>query len=175
MTDRIQLLRDDREKNVSKEEIPVRDRAYRQAMTDHPGESVKVQYAYGFAQTLKDKSILIQKEDVLAGFLYQYTYNVNFPMKVSEKFDPAGRASFHMDTRREVKEYKELFSVDSGSAEEREFMEFADGSEAWLFKHWHSGHTLAGYPILLKKGFAGLLNEVESEEKKMCQRKKRIR
>ena len=37
MTDRIQLLRDDREKNVSKEEIPVRDRAYRQAMTDHPG------------------------------------------------------------------------------------------------------------------------------------------
>ena len=166
MTDRIQLLRDDREKNVSKEEIPVRDRAYRQAMTDHPGESVKVQYAYGFAQTLKDKSILIQKEDVLAGFLYQYTYNVNFSMKVSEKFDPAGRASFHMDTRREVKEYKELFDVDSGSPEEKEFMEFADGSEAWLFKHWHSGHTLAGYPILLKKGFAGLLNEVESEEKK---------
>ena len=104
MTERIRILKMNRGKNVKKEEIPVRDRSYRLAIIEHPKSSVKIQYAYGFAYTLREKSIKIQKEDILAGFLYQYTYNVNFPMKVSEDFDPAGRASFRMDTQREVEE-----------------------------------------------------------------------
>ena len=55
------------------------------------------QYAYGFANTLAKKAILIPEDDLLAGYLFQYTYNVNFPMKVSEDFDPAERAKFQMD------------------------------------------------------------------------------
>lgn len=164
MTERIRILRENRENYVKKEEIPVRDRAYREAVKEHPAESVKIQYAYGFARTLREKSILIQREDVLAGFLYQYTYNVNFPMKVSEEFDPAGRASFRMDTRREAEEYLKAFSVDPDSQAERELLEFVEGTEAWLYKHWHSGHVLAGYPRLLEKGFVGLLEEVTEEE-----------
>lgn len=166
MTKRIQLLKNNRKKYAKKEEIPVRDYAYRKAIAEHPEESTKVQYAYGFAQTLRDKSILIQREDVLAGFLYQYTYNINFPMKVDADFDPAGRASFRMDAKREVKEYGELFLAEGDMAETGEFMEFANASEAWLFKHWHSGHTLAGYPMLLDKGFGGLMDEITAEERK---------
>lgn len=166
MTERIRILKMNREKNVKKEEIPVRDRSYRLAIIEHPKSSVKIQYAYGFAYTLREKSIKIQKEDILAGFLYQYTYNVNFPMKVSEDFDPAGRASFRMDTQREVEEYFKLFSTSPDSPQGGELLEFLNGTEAWLFKHWHSGHVLAGYTMLLEKGFGGLLREVSEEQKK---------
>lgn len=104
-------------------------------------------------------------EDVLAGFLYQYSYNVNFPMMVDEKSDPAGRASFHMDVRREVREAVSLLSIPPESEEEAGLSEFADGVESWLYKHWHSGHVLAGYPVLLEKGFGGLLTDVVHERK----------
>lgn len=165
MTERIRILIENRAKRAKKEEIPVMDRAYRRAQEVYASCSVKLQRAYGFAWTLKEKSILIQKEDVLAGFLYQYSYNVNFPMMVDEKFDPAGRASFHMDVRREVREAVSLFSILPESEEAARLSEFADGVESWLYKHWHSGHVLAGYPVLLEKGFGGLLADVVHERK----------
>ncbi len=167
MTERIRILSENRARMVKKEEIPVLDRAYRRAQEVYAACPVKLQRAYGFAWTLKEKSILIQKEDVLAGFLYQYSYNVNFPMSVDEKFDPAGRASFHMDVRREVREAFSLFSIPPQSEEATQLLEFADGVESRLYKHWHSGHVLAGYPMLLKKGFGGLLSEA-AEERRSC-------
>lgn len=168
MTERIRILSENRAEMTKKEEIPVIDKAYRRAEQEYSGCSVKLQRAYGFAWALKEKSILIQKEDILVGFLYQYSYNVNFPMIVDEKFDPAGRASFHMDIRREVREAVSCLRISPESEEAAELSEFVDGVESWLYKHWHSGHALAGYPILLEKGFGGLLAEVE-REKELCE------
>mgnify|MGYP006880569522 CR=1 FL=1 len=45
---------------------------------------------------------------------------MNFPMKVSEDFDPAERAKFQMDMEREIEETKELQS-ESASDELDEF------------------------------------------------------
>lgn len=158
---RIQALKKQRWNYVSADEISVRDQAYREAVCQYPDATPEEQYARGFANALQKKRICIPEDDLLAGYLFQYAYNVNFPMKVSEAFDPAGRAKFQMDFRREVEETKMWIK---GTPEEDQMLEeFADAAEVWLVKHWHSGHTLAGYEMLLKKGFAGLQKEVEAE------------
>ena len=159
VTRRIQVLKENRKKYARTSEIPVRDDAYREAVREYPEASVEEQYAYGFANTLAKKAILIPEDDLLAGYLFQYTYNVNFPMKVSEDFDPAERAKFQMDMEREIEETKELQSESASD----ELDEFADAVETWLVKHWHSGHTLAGYEMLLNTGWGALLSQVEEQ------------
>ena len=159
VTRRIQVLKENRKKYARTSEIPVRDDAYREAVREYPEASVEEQYAYGFANTLAKKAILIPEDDLLAGYLFQYTYNVNFPMKVSEDFDPAERAKFQMDMEREIGETKELQSESASD----ELDEFADAVETWLVKHWHSGHTLAGYEMLLNTGWGALLSQVEEQ------------
>ena len=159
VTRRIQVLKENRIKYARTSEIPVRDDAYREAVREYPEASVEEQYAYGFANTLAKKAILIPEDDLLAGYLFQYTYNVNFPMKVSEDFDPAERAKFQMDIEREIEETKELQSESASD----ELGEFADAVETWLVKHWHSGHTLAGYEMLLNTGWGALLSQVEEQ------------
>ena len=159
VTRRIQVLKENRKKYARTSEIPVRDDAYREAVREYPEASVEEQYAYGFANTLAKKTILIPEDDLLAGYLFQYAYNVNFPMKVSEDFDPAERAKFQMDMEREIEETKELQSESASD----ELDEFADAVETWLVKHWHSGHTLAGYEMLLNTGWGALLSRVEEQ------------
>ena len=159
VTRRIQVLKENRKKYARTSEIPVRDDAYREAVREYPEASVEEQYAYGFANTLAKKEILIPEDDLLAGYLFQYAYNVNFPMKVSEDFDPAERAKFQMDMEREIEETKELQSESASD----ELDEFADAVETWLVKHWHSGHTLAGYEMLLNTGWGALLSRVEEQ------------
>ena len=159
VTRRIQVLKENRKKYARTSEIPVRDDAYREAVREYPEAFVEEQYAYGFANTLAKKAILIPEDDLLAGYLFQYTYNVNFPMKVSEDFDPAERAKFQMDIEREIEETKELQSESASD----ELGEFADAVETWLVKHWHSGHTLAGYEMLLNTGWGALLSRVEEQ------------
>ncbi len=159
VTRRIQVLKENRKKYARTSEIPVRDDAYREAVREYPEASVEEQYAYGFANTLAKKEILIPEDDLLAGYLFQYAYNVNFPMKVSEDFDPAERAKFQMDMEREIEETKELQSESASD----ELGEFADAVETWLVKHWHSGHTLAGYEMLLNTGWGALLSRVEEQ------------
>lgn len=176
VTGRIQVLKENRKKYARTSEILVRDDAYREAVREYPEASVAEQYAYGFEKTLERKAILIPEDDLLAGYLFQYAYNVNFPMKVSEDFDPAERAKFQMDMEREIEETQELCrrsrAVGDGAASTAEEMpesidaelgEFADAVETWLVKHWHSGHTLAGYEMLLNTGWGALLSRVEEQ------------
>ncbi len=189
---RIQVLKENRKKYARTSEIPVRDVAYREAVRKHPEASVEEQYAYGFANTLAEKAVLIPEDDLLAGYMFQYAYNVNFPMKVSKDFDPADRAKFQMDMEREIEETKELcrrsynvvedvIPVDGQpeSAEETsesvdaELDEFADAVESWLVKHWHSGHTLAGYEMLLNTGWGALLSQAEEQLKEAKNDKER--
>lgn len=173
---RIETLKKNRKKYARVSEITVRDEAYRRALREHPHASVAEQYACGFAYTLERKAILIPEDDLLAGYLFQYAYNVNFPMKVSEDFDPAERAKFQMDMEREIEETQELCrrsrAAGDGAASLAEEMpgsidaeldEFADAVETWLVKHWHSGHTLAGYEMLLNTGWGALLSRVEEQ------------
>lgn len=187
VTRRIQVLKENRKTYARASEISVRDHAYREAVREHSEASIEEQYAYGFANTLAKKAILIPEDDLLAGYLFQYAYNVNFPMKVSEDFDPAERAKFQMDMKREIEETKEVYwkngkTDDSVDLEEREMPgsidveldEFTDAVETWLVKHWHSGHTLAGYEMLLNTGWRALLLQAEKQlEKAESEKEKR--
>lgn len=157
--ERISKLKTNRAAVARMENVQLVDEAYAEAVEKYRDEPVCIRFAHGFESALQRRTIIIQDEDILAGFLFRYTYNVNFPMSVSADFDPADRPSLNMDVYREVREI-----VESGYADEEaaaELDEFAYGAENGLIKHWHSGHVLPGYAKLLKKGWTGLRKEVE--------------
>lgn len=157
--DRIDELKKNRKRPIRRQDIPLRDRIYRESVKEHADESVEKQFAYGFRDFLAYKPILIQEEDLLAGYAYHYSYNTTFPADGPEDFDPAVKSVFHMDMDREIRETIEALELKEGDPVIDDMKEFQAGMECWLFKHWHSGHFLAGYEILLKKGFGGILEE----------------
>lgn len=163
LSDRICYLKQHRKENIRKQEIPMRDSIYREMQKIHAAESVEKQFAYGFKSFLERKPVLIQKEDLLAGFAYHYSYNSTFPADGPEDFDPAVKSVFHMDMEREIQDTREVLNLKAGDPLENQLYTFKEGVECWLYKHWHSGHCLAGYGRLLEKGFGGLL---EDEQKK---------
>lgn len=166
VTERIKKLNAVKKSVVSRDEIVLCDEAYRYAEKMYSDRSVVIQRARGFEYLLRKKRILIQPDDILAGFPFQYAYNVNLPMQVDSDFDPATRASFHMDTEREVREVIEEIELSEEDIDK--LRSFADDVDSWLLKHWHSGHTVAGYDRLLREGFGGLLERV-NEAEKMCE------
>lgn len=158
-SERIRKLKGNRDNVARMENVLVVDEAYTEAIREYSDRPVCVQFARGFEKALARRKVIIQDEDILAGFLFRYTYNVNFPMTSSPDFDPADRPSLNMDVRREVKEILELGPVDDNEA--LELGEFAFGADNGLIKHWHSGHVLPGYARLLEKGWAGIRKEAE--------------
>ena len=166
-TERIKWLKAHRYDPASADEILVRDDAYTWASERYADKSAEIQYAMGFAETLRRKRILIQENAQLAGYMYKYTYNTNLPMNVSPDFDPAGRASFRMDVRREIREAGSIIRRDSAGTQKQDILadleEFTDAAESGLIKHWHSGHTAAGYDRLVREGFGGILERAAAQ------------
>ncbi len=159
-SERIRRLKGNRDNVARMENVLVIDEAYAEAVREYADRPVCVQFAHGFEKALARRKVIIQDEDILAGFLFRYTYNVNFPMTSSPDFDPADRPSLNMDVRREVKEIAELGPIDDKEALELD--EFAFGADNGLIKHWHSGHVLPDYAKLLAKGWSGIREEAES-------------
>ena len=158
--ERISRLKQSRAEIARTENVYLIDEAYAEAVEKYSGRPVCVQFARGFENALRRRKIVIQDDDILAGFLFRYTYNVNFPMSVSGDFDPADRPSLNMDVYREVREIIEAGYAGEHDAAELE--EFAFGAENGLIKHWHSGHVLPSYARLLSKGWSGLRAEAEA-------------
>lgn len=157
--ERISRLKQSRADTARTENVYLIDESYAEAVERYSESPVSIQFAHGFENALKRRKIVIQDDDILAGFLFRYTYNVNFPMSVSGDFDPADRPSLNMDVYREVREITEAGFADEHDAAELE--EFAYGAENGLIKHWHSGHVLPSYARLLSKGWSGLRAEAE--------------
>lgn len=157
--ERIGRLKKSRADVARIENIRVVDEAFEEAVREYADRPVCVQFAHGFRKALERRTVIIQDADVLAGFLFRYTYNINFPMSVSADFDPADRPSLNMDVYREVREIMEEGYTDEKEAAELE--EFAYGAENGLIKHWHSGHILPAYAKLLSLGWKGIRKEAE--------------
>lgn len=162
----IKRLIENRKKVIKQSEKCVRDACYLKIENKYMDFSILKCRALSFVEMLKEKSILIQKEDLLAGFLYQYTYNVGLPMKISENSDSLKKISFQTDVWREVEEYEKIFQITKESEEDKRLRWFAESVNSGLFKHWHSGHAIPNYEKVLQKGFKGILNEIEIEMKK---------
>lgn len=161
MEQNIQRLRQTRKDYIRRQEIPLRDKLYREMAALHAEESVEKQFAYGFEKFLQEKSILIQKDDLLAGFAFHYSYNSTYPANGPEDFDPTIKNMFHMDVDREIREVKERIDIEQEKALSEKLQIFKNGIESWLYKHWHSGHVAAGYDRLIEKGFGQILQQEE--------------
>lgn len=163
---RIETLKRKRKENIRREDIPLRDRIYREEAMRHPEASVEKQTAFGFCRFLEEKPILIQKEDLLAGFAFHYSYNSTFPADGPEDFDPAIKSVFHMDMDREIRETADVLGLKDTDPLLEKLHIFREGMDAWLYKHWHSGHFLAGYDRLVEKGFGTIFSDAEAAKEK---------
>lgn len=152
-------LKAKRKEVLDPSQIPVRDESYRQAFAEHADDTTEKQFAYGFSRFLAEKKILIQDEDLLAGFPFHYAYNTSLPCKMSYDFAPSSRGVYKMDLDRETADVLECLN---DASLEPEMCAFSDGVRAWLYKHIHTGHFMAGYEILLEKGIGGIAAEIDS-------------
>lgn len=142
-------------------ESSFRDRIFREMMEKHGKESREKQFAYGFAETLKRKSIWIDPKDPLAGFSFHYSYNTSVPVVGEEEFDTLLPGPLKMDNDRELKETADTLHLKEDSTEYRTLSVFISCVKNWIYKHWHNGHFVAGYQILLEKGFGEIVREEE--------------
>lgn len=161
MEQKIQRLRETRKDHIRRQEIPLRDRLYREMADVHREESIEKQFAYGFEKFLQKKSILIQEDDLLAGYAFHYSYNSTYPADGPEDFDPAVKSVFHIDVDREIREVKELHNMEREKELSDSLCIFKRGIKSWLYKHWHSGHAAAGYDRLVAVGFGEILRQEE--------------
>ncbi len=159
-SERITRLKKSRDDIARTENVCVVDDSYREAISEYADRPVSVQFARGFENALARRKIVIQDDDILAGFLFRYTVNVNLPMSTSADFDPAGRAPVSMDVRREVREIAEDGYASETELEELD--EFAFGAATGLLTHFHSGHVLPDYRKLLAKGWSGLRSDIDA-------------
>ena len=162
LSDRIAFLKAHRLEDHKRFEIPHRDIVYEREITKHADLNRAQQFARAFAAFLAEKEIHLKKEDILAGFAYRYTYNTTLPMDMPPDFDPTRRPPCDIDPYRESRECIAYYGFEQGSENEVLMNTFALGVKNWLFKHWESGHILAGFPKLLEVGFAGLVKEAEA-------------
>lgn len=160
---RIEALKRQRADRFVLGETSLRDECYRQAFREHPEASRVKQFAYGFERFVSRKSISVDPADLLAGFAFRYSYNTTFPATGPEDFDPTQKGPFAMDMAREVVDVCEELRLPEDDPLRADLAAFSDGMECWLFKHWHSGHFLAGYDRILNMGFGGILAEEDEE------------
>lgn len=161
LSDTIRYINDRKEENYDRGEIPVRDRCYRAAFAEHPDEIRAVQFAYGFEKFLREKKILINEYDLLAGNAYRYTYNTTLPVWCPEDFDPQYRPPMGVDPFDEAAVCNEFYGYEEGSEGYQKVNQFAVAVKNWLFKHWESGHIVPGYAKVLNHGYGSILKECD--------------
>lgn len=157
----IRYIDEHKDENYDRSQIPVRDRCYREAFAEHPDEIRAVQFAYGFQRFLREKKIMINPHDLLAGNAYRYTYNTTLPVWCPEDFDPMYRPPMGVDPFDEAAVCNEFYGYEEGSEGFENVNRFATAVKNWLFKHWESGHIVPGYAALLNKGYGAILKECD--------------
>ncbi len=160
-SDRIARLRDERENDHDRSQIPHRDKVYRQEFAKNPGAPACVRFAHGFSRFLMEKKVQLKPHDLLAGFAYRYTYNTTRPVLMEDDYDPHFRPEYDVDNTREALEAKELAGLQDGTPGADTLDMFPRAIKVWLYKHWESGHILPGYHRVVEKGFGALAAEGE--------------
>ncbi len=161
LSETIRYINDRRDDNFDRKEIPVRDKCYRKAFAEHPDDIRAVQFAYGFADFLQQKKILINEYDILAGNAFRYTYNTTLPISCPDDYDPHFRPPIGVDPMVEAEICIDYHQYPAGSDEEQQMRRFATAVDNWLFKHWESGHIIPGFYRVLALGYGGILKECD--------------
>ncbi len=159
---RIARLRDERENDHDRSQIPHRDKVYRREFAKHPDDCAALRFAYGFEAFLAEKKIHLKPHDLLAGFAYRYSYNTTLPALMPEDYDPLFRPEYDIDNVREAQEAKELAGLKDGDEGAATLDMFPRAVKVWLYKHWESGHILPGYHRVVERGFGALASDGEA-------------
>lgn len=157
LSDTIKYLVEVKDSFHDRSQIPHRDQVYERVMAENPDDIQAVRFAKAFRAFLAEKKIHIDPNDILAGFTYRYTYETTLPIKCPKDFDPLYRPPISLDSDREYEVVLKHHGLAEDSQEAKELKIFLEGVDAWLYKHWFSGHILPGYDRLVKIGFTGLL------------------
>lgn len=157
LSDTIKYLVEVKDSFHDRSQIPHRDQVYERVLAENPDDIEAVKFAKGLKAFLAEKKIHIDPNDILAGFTYRYTYETTLPIKCPKDYDPLYRPPISLDSQREYETVLKHHGLEEDSKEAEELKLFLDGVDAWLFKHWFSGHILPGYDRLVEIGFSGLL------------------
>lgn len=157
LSDTIQYLKDVKDSFHDRTQIPHRDLVYRQVFEENPDDLEALKFAKALKSFLEVKKIHIDPRDILAGFTYRYTYNTTVPVSMPDDYDPLYRPPIAPDSAREYETVLRHHKLDPESKEAKELKIFLEGVDAWLYKHWFSGHILPGYDRLVEIGFTGLV------------------
>ena len=157
LSDTIKYLVEVKDSFHDRSQIPHRDQVYQRVLAQNPDDIEAVKFAKAFAAFLAEKKIHIDPNDILAGFTYRYTYETTLPIRCPKDFDPLYRPPISLDSEREYETVLKYHGLDRDSTEAKELKIFLDGVDAWLYKHWFSGHILPGYDRLVNIGFSGLV------------------
>ena len=137
-------------------QIPHRDQVYRRVFAENPDDLQALKFAKAFSAFLQEKKIYLNPRDILAGFTYRYTYDTTIPVTMPGDYDPLYRPPVTPDSQREYETVLLHHKLSPDSKEAKELRIFLSGVDAWLYKHWFSGHILPGYDRLVEIGFTGL-------------------
>lgn len=157
LSDTIRYLVSIKDDVHDRSQIPHRDQVYRRVFAEHPDDLQALKFAKAFSAFLAEKKIFIHPRDILAGFTYRYTYDTTIPVDMPEDYDPLYRPPVTPDSQREYETVLLHHGLDPDSREAKELRIFLSGVDAWLYKHWFSGHILPGYDRLMEIGFVGLV------------------
>jgi formate C-acetyltransferase len=167
MTERIRILHETKHDYYDQEEVPHRDRVYREVFSQDKGDSIPLKFAKGFEAFLAEKKILLRKEDILAGYAYKYAYNTTLPKVFQEIYDPQAHVPFVMnDCSQEVASAKAYLGIRDGSEDAEVLDAFVPAVKNWLYKHMPAGHIIPDHPRILKFGLGALQAEAEAELEK---------
>lgn len=156
LSDTIRYLVSIKDDVHDRSQIPHRDQVYRRVFAENPDDLQALKFAKAFAAFLAEKKIFIHPRDILAGFTYRYTYGTTIPVDMPDDYDPLYRPPVMPDSQREYETVLLHHGLSPDSKEAKELRIFLSGVDAWLYKHWFSGHILPGYDRLVKIGFTGL-------------------
>ena len=157
LSDTIRYLVSIKDDVHDRSQIPHRDQVYRRVFAENPDDLQALKFAKAFAAFLAEKKIFIHPRDILAGFTYRYTYGTTIPVDMPDDYDPLYRPPVMPDSQREYETVLLHHGLSPDSKEATELRIFLSGVDAWLYKHWFSGHILPGYDRLVKIGFTGLV------------------
>ena len=157
LSDTIKHLVEIKDSFHDRSQIPHRDQVYERVLAENPDDLQALRFAKAFKAFLTEKKIHIDPDDILAGFTYRYTYETTLPIKCPKDYDPLYRPPISLDSEREYETVLQFHRLDPDSTEAKELKIFLEGVDAWLYKHWFSGHILPGYDRLIEIGFSGLL------------------
>lgn len=157
VSERIAGLRNSRVDDFCPDIVGHRDSLYLEAFEKYAELPMILRYAYGFANVLHHKRILIRRDDLLAGFFQQYLSYATLPQIYSEDYIKANqRVPGEMDCDMEISKIIEYHGLAEDSAEVAKLRRFRKGFELWLFKHFENGAFMPDFPLLLQVGFSGL-------------------